>query len=111
MSGSRFNRPVHISVPVARIVEKARGARRPIAVAFACGGSAQIIPAAPRPIEGQIDDIVLADTRSVPRVSDHVPNSLARPSDTPNGIAKENQGVGKTSQGLGRNRQGPGNDQ
>lgn len=55
----RFNRVVHISEPVAKIVENARRANGAISVAVATGGAAQIIRhprnVAPQPGKGEID--------------------------------------------------------
>jgi len=94
----RLNRVVHISEPVAHLVEKARRADRPVAVAVASGCAAQIIrkrsEISVQPNEGQVDDIVLADTRPVSPVPDHGPNSL--PLDTSNGIETEFGDGGKS---------------
>lgn len=94
----RLNRTVHISEPVAKLVEKARRADRPIAVAVATGGAAQIIRK-PREVavqsdEGQVDDIVLPDTRTVASHPDHLPKPSVP--DTSNGIETERRHVGKS---------------
>lgn len=109
----RTCRVVHISEPVAKLVEKARGADRPVAMAVQCGGAAQIIRhPANIPFQSDEGQVRHASQGIGPVASLHKNNSAfsVPRGDVGNNIAKESHDVGEIGQGLGKTSRGTGND-
>ncbi len=106
-------RVVHISEPVAKLVEKAGRADRPVAVAVASSGAAYVIRK-PANITFQSDEgqVRHASQGIGPVASLHKNNSAfsVPRGDVENDIAKESHNVGEIGQGLGKTSRGTGHD-